>query len=62
MGQAVFELFLGLREEDDKDHYANKRLKLAGDDGRTPVPIAEVEPAKEIVKRFSTGAMNSGSM
>ncbi len=31
MGQAVFELFLGLRETDDKDHYANKRLKLAGD-------------------------------
>ncbi|MEA3190839.1 MAG: DNA-directed polymerase subunit [Thermoplasmata archaeon] len=31
MGSAVFELFLGLREEDDKDHYANKRLKLAGD-------------------------------
>jgi DNA-directed RNA polymerase subunit B len=31
MGQAVFELYLGLREEDDKDHYANKRLKLAGD-------------------------------
>ncbi len=31
MGQAVFELFLGIREPDDKDHYANKRLKLAGD-------------------------------
>jgi DNA-directed RNA polymerase subunit B len=31
MGQSVFELYLGLRETDDKDHYANKRLKLAGD-------------------------------
>ena len=31
MGQSVFELHLGLRETDDKDHYANKRLKLAGD-------------------------------
>jgi len=31
MGQAVLELTLGYREEDDKDHYANKRLKLAGD-------------------------------
>ncbi len=31
MGQSVFELHLGLREEDDKDHYSNKRLKLAGD-------------------------------
>ena len=27
-----------------------------------PVPIAEVEPAKEIVKRFTTGAMSFGSI
>lgn len=31
MGTAVLELALGKREPDDKDHYANKRLKLAGD-------------------------------
>ncbi len=31
MAEMVFELHLGLRREDDKDHYANKRLKLAGD-------------------------------
>ncbi len=31
MAEAVFELYLGMRREDDKDHYANKRLKLAGD-------------------------------
>ena len=31
MGMAVLELALGDREEDDKDHYSNKRLKLAGD-------------------------------
>jgi DNA-directed RNA polymerase subunit B len=31
MGQAVLELALKLRLPDDKDHYANKRLKLAGD-------------------------------
>ncbi|HSC98160.1 MAG TPA: glutamate synthase-related protein, partial [Casimicrobiaceae bacterium] len=29
---------------------------------RTPVPIDEVEPAKEIVKRFATGAMSLGSI
>ncbi|MBO3737169.1 glutamate synthase large subunit [Actinoplanes flavus] len=29
---------------------------------RTPVPIDEVEPAAEIVKRFSTGAMSYGSI
>ncbi|WP_297506155.1 DNA-directed RNA polymerase subunit B [Thermococcus sp.] len=31
MALKVLELSLGLRGEDDKDHYANKRLKLAGD-------------------------------
>ena len=31
MAEMVFELALGFRREDDKDHYANKRLKLAGD-------------------------------
>ncbi|MHC1567360.1 MAG: DNA-directed RNA polymerase subunit B, partial [Candidatus Syntropharchaeia archaeon] len=31
MAEACFELALGRRKEDDKDHYANKRLKLAGD-------------------------------
>ncbi|GFH35165.1 glutamate synthase large subunit [Streptomyces pacificus] len=30
--------------------------------GRTPVPLDEVEPAAEIVKRFSTGAMSYGSI
>ncbi len=38
------------------------RIKSAADDGRKPVPIEEVEPAKEIVKRFSTGAMSFGSI
>ncbi|HPJ29934.1 MAG TPA: DNA-directed RNA polymerase subunit B'' [Methanothrix sp.] len=31
MAEACFELALGKRGEDDKDHYANKRLKLSGD-------------------------------
>ncbi|HYB93018.1 MAG TPA: DNA-directed RNA polymerase subunit B [archaeon] len=30
MAARIFELKLGRRESDDKDHYANKRLKLAG--------------------------------
>ena len=38
------------------------RLKDAEEDGRTPVAIEEVEPAAEIVKRFSTGAMSYGSI
>ena len=31
MARTVLELFLKERGEDDKDHYANKRLKLSGD-------------------------------
>ena len=38
------------------------RIKDASEDGRTPVPLAEVEPASEIVKRFATGAMSYGSI
>jgi len=38
------------------------RLKAAQEDGRQPVPIEEVEPAQEIVKRFATGAMSFGSI
>jgi glutamate synthase (NADPH/NADH) large chain len=38
------------------------RIKTAEEIGRKPVPLDEVEPAKEIVKRFSTGAMSFGSI
>ncbi|HLH89201.1 MAG TPA: glutamate synthase large subunit [Xanthobacteraceae bacterium] len=38
------------------------RIKSAQEDGRNPVPIEEVEPAKNIVRRFSTGAMSYGSI
>ncbi|WP_373691648.1 glutamate synthase large subunit [Hyalangium versicolor] len=31
-------------------------------EGRTPVPLEEVEPAAEIVRRFVTGAMSFGSI
>jgi len=38
------------------------RIKTAEEDDRRPVPIEEVEPAKNIVRRFSTGAMSFGSI
>jgi glutamate synthase (NADPH/NADH) large chain len=38
------------------------RVKSAEEDGRKPVPLDEVEPAKDIVRRFSTGAMSFGSI
>src|SRR5262249_15594515 len=38
------------------------RLKTAQEDGRTPVPMGEVGPAKSMVRRFATGAMSFGSI
>ncbi|MDZ4791755.1 MAG: glutamate synthase large subunit [Hyphomicrobiales bacterium] len=38
------------------------RIRAAEDNGRAPVPLDEVEPATEIVKRFATGAMSYGSI
>jgi len=38
------------------------RIKTAEEMGRKPVPLDEVEPAKEILKRFATGAMSFGSI
>ena len=37
-------------------------IKSAESAGRKPVPLDEVEPAKDIVHRFSTGAMSYGSI
>ena len=37
-------------------------IKMADEAGRAPVSIDDVEPAKDIVKRFSTGAMSFGSI
>jgi glutamate synthase (NADPH/NADH) large chain len=38
------------------------RIRAAAEGGRDPVPIDEVEPVSEIVKRFNTGAMSYGSI
>jgi glutamate synthase (NADPH/NADH) large chain len=38
------------------------RIKGAEEDERKRIPIEEVEPAKNIVRRFSTGAMSFGSI
>src|SRR5258708_27169992 len=38
------------------------KSKGAEEDGRKPVSIEEVEPAKTIVRRFATGAMSFGSI
>src|SRR6202166_391672 len=38
------------------------RIKTAEDEKRKPIPLDQVEPAKNIVKRFATGAMSFGSI
>ncbi len=49
--------------DDQSERMATLRSLLKFKDGvRTPVPLDEVEPVSEIVKRFSTGAMSYGSI
>ncbi|MDT5198267.1 MAG: glutamate synthase large chain [Mycobacterium sp.] len=49
--------------DDQSERMASLRGLLTFRDGvRPPVPLDEVEPASEIVKRFSTGAMSYGSI
>ncbi|HEY5662561.1 MAG TPA: glutamate synthase large subunit [Ilumatobacter sp.] len=48
--------------DDQSQHLATLRGMIRFAEGRTPVPIDEVEPVSEIVKRFSTGAMSYGSI
>jgi glutamate synthase (NADPH/NADH) large chain len=50
------------RVNDQAKRLMTLRGLLEFDSGRTPVPIEEVEPVSEIVKRFSTGAMSYGSI
>src|SRR5690606_3267710 len=38
------------------------RIRTAEEMDRAPIPIEDVEPAAEIVKRFATGAMSFGSI
>src|SRR5450631_745977 len=38
------------------------KIKSAEDEKRKPIPLDQVEPAKDIVKRFATGAMSFGSI
>jgi glutamate synthase (NADPH/NADH) large chain len=48
--------------DDQSQQLATLRGLFDFDSERPPVPLEEVEPASEIVKRFSTGAMSYGSI
>src|ERR1700744_5465461 len=47
---------------DEARHRCNIRGLLKIKNASTPIPLDEVEPAREIVKRFVTGAMSFGSI
>ncbi len=48
--------------DDQSENLATLRGLFRLESDRPPVPIDEVEPVSEIVKRFSTGAMSYGSI
>ncbi len=64
-GKEAYDKYAALVNGEQQRKYAIRghfRIKSAEELGRQPVPLDEVEPAAEIVKRFSTGAMSFGSI
>ena len=57
----IFKQYTGL-VDDQSRHLATLRGLFKFAEGRHAIPIDEVEPVSEIVKRFSTGAMSYGSI
>ena len=58
----VFKQYTDLINEQSKRLATLRGLFTFREGVRTPVPLDEVEPVSEIVKRFSTGAMSYGSI
>jgi len=58
---STFQEYTDLIDEQSRS-MATLRSLMQLKESSTPVPIEEVEPAKEIVKRFTTGAMSFGSI
>ena len=58
---ATFEEYTSLIDDQSRNFCTLRSLMRVKKSGH-PVPIEEVEPASEIVKRFTTGAMSFGSI
>jgi glutamate synthase (NADPH/NADH) large chain len=58
----IFRQYTKLVDEQAKNLMTLRGLFRLRAENRRPVPIDEVEPVSEIVKRFSTGAMSYGSI
>ena len=56
-----FRQYTAMVDDETRPHTLRGTLEFAFDQC-TPVPLDEVEPASEIVKRFKTGAMSYGSI
>ena len=59
---ATYQEYADIINDQSQRHMTLRGLFEFRFDQCTPVPIAEVEPVSEIVKRFSTGAMSLGSI
>ncbi len=59
---ATYKEYAALINDQSERHKTFRGLFEFRFDARKPVPLEEVEPAAEIVKRFSTGAMSLGSI
>jgi len=58
----TYQEYAGIINDQSKRHMTFRGLFEFRTAGRTSIPLDEVEPAREIVKRFSTGAMSLGSI
>ena len=59
---ATYKEYAQIINDQSKRHMTFRGLFEFRFDKAKPIPIEEVEPAKEIVKRFATGAMSLGSI
>jgi DNA-directed RNA polymerase subunit B" len=62
MAEQIFELHLGLRREDDKDHYGNKRLRLAGDLMEEVFRVAFLRLIKDVKYQLDRAKQRGRSM
>jgi glutamate synthase (NADPH/NADH) large chain/glutamate synthase (ferredoxin) len=60
--KATLRGLLRFKTAEGADVSAEDASTSAGGGARKPIPLEEVEPAKEIVRRFCTGAMSLGSI
>lgn len=58
---SIFKEYTSMVDDETKPHTLRGLLEFAFDKA-TPIPIDEVEPVEDIVKRFKTGAMSYGSI